>query len=105
MLTDEVVTVKFAELAFAGIVIEAGTWAAAMLLARFTTTPPAGAALVSVVAPVIEAPPVADEGVTVTVERAATVGEGLKPSWITSKSLAVRLANAGFRMSLFQRVS
>ena len=105
MLTDEVVTVKFAALALAGIVIDAGTWAAAMLLARFTAIPPAGAAPVSVTVPVIEAPPVTDEGVTVTVERAPTVSAGLKPSWMTSKSLAERLAKAGFKTSLFHRVS
>lgn len=48
-----------------------------MLLVRFTTTPPDGAELVSVTVPVLDSPPVADEGVTVTVERAATVGAGL----------------------------
>ena len=77
MLTDEVVTVKFAELALAEMVIEPGTCAAPMLLVRFTTIPPIGAALVSVTVPVIEAPPLTDEGVTVIVERAATVGAGL----------------------------
>jgi len=51
-----VVTVKFAELAFAGIVIEAGTCAAPMLLARFTAIPPAGATLVNVTVPVLDAP-------------------------------------------------
>ena len=68
---------KFTELAFAGIVIEAGTWAAAMLLAKFTTTPAAGATLVNVTVPVRDAPPIADEGITVTEERALTAGAGL----------------------------
>ena len=71
------VTVKFAELAFAGIVIEPGTCAAPTLLAKLTTTPPAGAALVSVTLPALDVPPVADEGVTVTEESAAAVGAGL----------------------------
>ena len=51
-LTGDVVTVKFAVLAFAGTVTDAGTWAAAILLVKLTTTPLAGAALVRVTVPV-----------------------------------------------------
>jgi hypothetical protein len=44
-----------------------GTWAAAgLLLDKFTTAPPAGAALLSVTLPVEEAPPITVTGVVVT---------------------------------------
>lgn len=76
-VTADVVTVKFAVLAFAGTITDAGSCADAMLLAKFTTTPPAVAALVRVTVPVRETPPIADDGVTTTEERAATPGAGL----------------------------
>ena len=79
-LTADVVTVKFAVLAFAGIVTDVGSCADATLLAKFTTTPPADAALVSVTVPVRDCPPVADAGVTVSEESAAAAGVGLYPS-------------------------
>ena len=58
------VTVKFAALAFAGMVTDVGTWAVDMLLAKFTTTV-ADAALLSVSVPDLDCPPVAAAGVTV----------------------------------------
>ena len=75
-LTASVVTVKFAALAFAGIVTDVGTWAVDTLLAKFTTTV-ADAALVSVTVPDLDCPPVADAGVTVSEASAAVAGTGL----------------------------
>ena len=71
------VTVKFAVLAFAGMVTDVGSCADATLLAKVTTTTPAGAALVRVTVPVLDCPPAADAGVTVTEESAVTGGAGL----------------------------
>ncbi len=76
-LTNDVLTVKFAELAFAGMVVVDGTCAAATLLLRFTTTPPAGAAPVNVTVPLLDCPPMADAGVTTTEESVAAAGAGL----------------------------
>ena len=70
------VTVKFAALAFAGIVTDVGTCAGATLLVKFTTTL-ADVALVSVTVPDRDCPPVADAGVTATEESAAAAGTGL----------------------------
>jgi len=75
-LTAAVVTVKFAALAFAGIITDVGSCADATLLAKLTTTPPAAAALVSVTVPVLDCPPVADAGVTVTEVSAAAAATG-----------------------------
>jgi hypothetical protein len=55
----------------AGIVTEAGTVAAALLLARFTKTPPVGAAAANVTVPVAPWPLVTVEGETVKLERVA----------------------------------
>src|SRR5436190_705272 len=57
MATGCVVMAKLAVVAPAATVTEAGTAAAALLLARVTTTPPAGAAEVSVTVPVLPIPP------------------------------------------------
>ena len=71
-----------------------------------TATPPAGAVAVSATVPVAPVPPVTDAGLALTDASAvAGAATGFHPSWITSKSPAVSAANAGFRMSLFQRVS
>ena len=67
-LTGVVETVKFAEVAPAGTVTLAGTVAAALLLDRVTTAPPAGAALASVTVAVDEFPPVTVPGLSVRVE-------------------------------------
>jgi len=68
LATGLVVTVNVAEVAFAGTVTLAGTWAAAtLLLARVTTAPPVGAALLSVTVPVEEVPPTTEVGLNVTV--------------------------------------
>ena len=57
--------------ALAGTVTEAGTVVAFRLLARVTTAPPTGAALVSVTVPVLPAPPVTTVGLTLTLASAA----------------------------------
>ena len=74
--TASVVTVKFAELAFAGMVTDVGTCAVDMLLAKFTTTV-ADAVLVSVTVPDLDCPPVANAGITVSEASAAAAGTGL----------------------------
>src|ERR671923_1331864 len=104
--TVVVLTKKFAELALAGTVTELGTVAAGLALDRATSAPLAGAGPVKLTVPVADCPPTTLEGFTPREFNAAgpTAG-GLYPSWITSKSLAVKLLNAGFRISLFQRVS
>ena len=70
------ITVKFAALAFAGMVTDVGTCAVDMLLAKFTVTV-AEAALVKVTVPDRDCPPVADAGVTVTEASAADAATGL----------------------------
>ena len=66
-----VVTVNVAVVAFAGTVTDAGTVAAlVLLLASVTATPPVGAGPVRVTVPVLLVPPVTDEGLTVTEDRA-----------------------------------
>jgi hypothetical protein len=75
-LTACVVIVKFAALAFAGIVTDVGTCAVARLLAKFTTTL-ADVALVNVTVPDRDCPPMADAGVTVSEASAAAAGTGL----------------------------
>ena len=104
--TELVFTVKFADELFAGTVTELGTVAAGLELARVTTAPPAGAGPVRLTVPVEFCPPVTLDGFKPREFRLAyPEGAGLYPSWMTSKSLAVRLLNAGLRISLFQRVS
>jgi hypothetical protein len=66
-LTAEVVTPKVALVAPAGMVTFAGTGASdVLLLTRETTTPPLGAALLSVTVPVDELPPLTLLGLTVS---------------------------------------
>src|SRR3954470_14742231 len=55
--TGVVVMAKFAVVAPAATVTDAGTAPAALLLARVSTAPPAGAAEMSVTVPVLPAPP------------------------------------------------
>lgn len=57
----------------AATVTEAGTTAKVVLLAKFTARPPAGAALLSVIAPVEELPPATLEGFTLIDESATEV--------------------------------
>ena len=65
--TELVVTVKVAEVAFAGTVTLAGTCAAAVLLLdRVTTAPAVGAGPVRVTVPTADAPPGTDVGLTLT---------------------------------------
>ena len=66
-LTAEVFTPKVALVAPAGMATLAGTGANdVLLLARETTTPPLGAALLSVTVPVDELPPLTLVGLTVS---------------------------------------
>lgn len=68
LATGLVVTVNVAEVAFAGTVTLASTWAAeTLLLERVTTAPPVGAALISVTVPVEEVPPTTEVGLSVNV--------------------------------------
>ena len=63
LFTGLVETVNVAEVAFAGTVTLAGTYAAAVLLLdSVTTAPPAGAALVSLTVPVEEVPQTTEAG-------------------------------------------
>jgi hypothetical protein len=68
--TAVVVTMNVAVVAPWATVTFAGTFAAALLLDRFTTKPPAGAALERVTVPVEEVPPVTVVGLSETFERA-----------------------------------
>ena len=64
--TGLVVTVKVAEVAFAGTVTLAGTCAAAVLLLdRVTTAPPEGAGPFNVTVPVEDVPPITEDGLLV----------------------------------------
>lgn len=62
-VTELVITVNVAEVAFAGTVMLAGTWATfVLLLDKLTTAPAGGAGPVKVTVPVEELPPVTLEG-------------------------------------------
>jgi hypothetical protein len=105
-LTEVVFTVKFADALLNGTVTEFGTVAAGLALDKLTSAPPEGAGTVKLTVPVTVCPPVTVEGFKLRELRlAGAAGAGLYPNWITSKSFAVRLLNAGLRISLFQRVS
>lgn len=70
-----VVMLKTCESASAGIKTVAGTFARIeLLLVRFTTMPPAGAALVRVTVPVAAEPPTIVEGLSVNDDIAAGAG-------------------------------
>jgi hypothetical protein len=75
-VTLTVVIANVADVAPAGTVTEAGTFADTLELVSVTTTPPAGAAPLSVTVPVTPAPPTTDAGFTVTVlsDTVATAG-------------------------------
>lgn len=76
--TEEVLTVKFADVAPAPTVTLAGTVAAeVLLLERETTAPPVGAAEESVTVPCEELPPVTELGFTETADSVAEGGSGL----------------------------
>ena len=105
-LTAEVFTTKFVDVALAGTVTELGTVAAGLALDSVTNAPLPEAGPVRLTVPVADCPPVTLPGLTPREFNAAgPTGGGLYPSWTTSKSLAVKLLNAGFRISLFHRVS
>jgi hypothetical protein len=72
--TATVVTVNVAVVAPAPTVTLAGTVAAGLSDERFTANPPACAGALRVTVPVDEAPPAREVGVSVTEERASTVG-------------------------------
>src|SRR3954469_17564431 len=71
VVTGCVVMAKLAVVAPAATVTDAGTAPAALLLARVTTGPPAGAAEVSVTVPVLPIPPTTAVGFSVTAFSAA----------------------------------
>lgn len=71
--TAEVVTGNVVLVAPAATVALAGTVAATLERVKVTTAPPAGAAAVSVIVPVDDAPPTTLVGETVTVDRLAVV--------------------------------
>jgi hypothetical protein len=76
-LTALVVMLKVAVLALAGTVTVEDSCAAALLLARLTTAPPLGAALLNVRVPVEACPPVTADGLTLTdCNATADVGGG-----------------------------
>ena len=76
MSTIDVLTVKDAELAPAGITTLEGTLAAPLLLKSATMAPPAGAALVRVTVPVEDSsPPTTLEGLSVS-EESVSSGRG-----------------------------
>ena len=64
--TDDVLTVNVPLVCPCGIVILAGTVAGALLLARFTSTPPAAAGAASVTVPMELCPPVTVVGFRLT---------------------------------------
>jgi hypothetical protein len=73
--TGLVVTVNVAVVAPAATVTFAGNWAAAaLLLVRLTTVPPAGAGPLSVTVPVVAPPPSTVAGLKLTVLRPETGG-------------------------------
>jgi hypothetical protein len=77
VVTDFVVTVKFAVVAPAATVTLAGTVAAdALLLASVTVAPPEGAALVKVTVPCEEFPPTTVAGLSASAESVGAVGGG-----------------------------
>src|SRR5215472_19015332 len=96
---------KFADVAPAGTMTLAGTCTAPPALESDTEAPVVPAAKVSVTVPVEGLPPTMGFGLADTDASAGAPDVGFHPSWITSKSLAVRSVNAGLRMPLFQRVS
>ena len=73
--TANVLTGKFTDVAPGGTVTDAGTdTTSALLLARFTVSPPAGAAPLRVTVPVLVLPPTTDAGCSVS---DAMIGSGL----------------------------
>src|SRR5215475_1278997 len=97
---------KLAELCVAGTTTLVGTLMALGALLNVTLMPPAGAGAVRVTVPVALLPPMTVLGLALTDDSTGgPEGPGCQPSWMTSKSLAVNNANAGFKMSLFHRVS
>ena len=104
--TAVVLREKLAELCVAGTTTLSGTLMALGALLNATLMPPAGAGVVRVTVPVALVPPVTVLGLALTDDSAGgPEGPGCQPRWMTSKSLAVSNANAGFTMSLCHRVS
>src|SRR5258707_148875 len=83
-----------------------GTDTALLALDSVTVAPVAGAGAVNATVPVAVPSLAIGLGVALTPASAAgPVAAGCQPSWMTSKSLAVSVANAGFSIELFHRVS
>ena len=75
--TELVVTGKFADVALAGTVTDAGTLAAGFALDKLTKAPPVGAAAVKFTVPVADSPPITAVGFTLTELNAGAVTGGL----------------------------
>src|SRR6266852_3310931 len=88
VLTALVVMLNVALATFAGTVTVDCTWAAALLLDRFTNTPPAGAALLSVTVPVEPCPLVMVAGSTPMACNAAVGVTVMFVVWVTPFAVA-----------------
>ena len=103
--TGDVAMPNVADVDPAAMVTDAGTDTTVLALDSVTLTGADGGAL-NVIDPVADAPPTTELGLALIDASAATGAvAGFQPSSTTSKSLALKSANAGFRMSLFHRVS
>lgn len=103
--TVDVVIANVAEPAPWPTVTLAGTVIAAWLLDKAAGAPPAGAGAVRRTVPVDGLPPTTGFGLALRESSAGAVVGGVQPSCTTSKSPALKVANAGLSTSLFQRVS
>src|SRR5262252_3145767 len=104
--TGVVLMEKLTELCVAGTTTLAGTLMALGALLNATLMPPAGAGAERVTVPVALLLPVTVLGLALTDDSAGgPEGPGCQPRSMTSKSLAVSNANAGFTRSLFHRIS
>lgn len=98
--TVEVETGKLAVVCPAGIVTEAGTVAAELLLVSPTCTPPDGAAAASVTAPVAFCPPVTDDGEMERLAMVALVGGGLLTVGLIWRLAEAPLADDAFTVAV-----
>ena len=103
-VTEFVVTEKFADVAAAGTVTELGTLAATLAFDKLIMTLAGGAAVVRVTVPDPDCPPITADGLTpqsTTPVHSTRIITELDHFKIVCR----QTAKAGFKMSLFQRVS